>query len=258
MHGPPGREPALEFRKAWNEYFSRDIPNLMLRCALMLIGVACVGVGIALSKYSTTGTSPISCIPAVLADYAQWHGNTFITLGMLTFLINVAFLVGEVILLRGDFAPVQLLQLGALFAMSWFIDSSMGLIRHIPLPGYVSQFVCLVASLFVLGFGIACELKANILMVPGDAIVHVIAYVSRKPFHRCKVIFDMSLMLGGAVLSLVLLSGLYGVREGSVMSALLVGGLVRMWGRVLVIADPWIPPAPRVWVPPIVPGVRGE
>ena len=247
----------MTFLEGWNRYFSAAKPNFVLRCILMLVGLACVGAGIALSKYSTVGVSPISCIPAVLTDFAQSRGIRFITLGMLTFAINFLFLVVEIALLRRAFKPAQLLQLAALLVMSWFIDFWMGLISSVPLPNYPTQLLCLVVSLFILAFGIACELKANVLMVPGDAVVHVIAYASRRPFSVCKVAFDSSLMLLAAVLSFALLGGLYGVREGSVLSAILVGVLVGMLGRVLRAVDSWLPDATGMAIPPVVPNVRG-
>lgn len=246
----------MPFRTAWNRYFSAPIPNFLLRSALMVVGVACVGGGIALAKYSATGTSPLSAIPAVLTDFAHARGITVVTLGMLSFAINFLFFVTEVALLGRKFQPLQVLQIPVLFVMSWFVDFWMSLITRIHLPNYAAQLVCLAVSMLVTAFGVACELKANILLIPGDAVVHTIAYVTRKPFGTCKVTFDVSLMVGGAALSFALLGGLFGVREGTVIAAIAVGLLIKQWMKVLGRLEAWLPPAPIVVIPAVVPHVH--
>ena len=48
-----------------------------------------------------------------------------------------------------------------------------------------------------------------------------------------KVIFDVSLVMISCVLSLIFLHGSYGVREGTVVAALLVGTISRQVNKVL-------------------------
>lgn len=218
----------------------------------MALGVMIVGVGIAFAKYSTTGTSPISCIPAVLSNYAASLGYEHLTLGVLLFCMNMILVLAEILILRSRFKPIQLLQLPAVFVMSWATDFSMGFIVAIPLPDYFSQLACVVLSVIIMSLGIFFEVKANVFMLPGEAIVTVISSVLKKPFARCKVIFDTSLTLGGVLISLVLLGGLYGVREGTIISAVFAGVVVKFWATVFSWVDSFLPPAPVDVVPPII------
>ena len=205
----------------------------IVRCAVMLAGMFCIGAGIALAKRSGIGTSPISCIPAVLSNWLPSVGVTWISLGVLTFSMNFVFLLIEIALLRRRFPPIQLTQLLALFVMSWSIDLWGGLFAAIPVDAYLQQLACVVVSVAVMALGVYLEVYADVLMVPAEAVVKVISYVGELPFGRVKVAFDSTLIALAAALSLLLLGGLYGVREGSLLSALLVGNVVPLWRRAL-------------------------
>ena len=238
---------------AWGRLFSRPVPNLVMRAVVMCVGLSCIGLGIALGKFSGIGTSPISCVPAVIFNFLKGRGITSVTMGMLTFGINFLFLLAEIVLLRRDFNPLQLLQLVALVVMTASIDAWLALIEaNLTLTSYAGQIVLVVLSFVFMALGVFLEVKANVLMVPGEGIVKVVSYVFRKPFKSCKVAFDSSLIVMACVLSLVLMHGLYGVREGSVLSAIFTGICVGLWGRLLKGIDKVMPPARPVF-PPIVP-----
>jgi len=230
-----------------------EAADVAVRCLFMAVGVSLVGAGIALAKYSQTGTTPISVPAAIVADAAARDGNAKLTLGTCVFVLNMLFLAGQVALLRRDFAPMQLLQIPAQLVMSWSCDRWMLLWQHIPLANYAVQLDCLASSIMLLGLGICLEVKANVIMIPGDAFVRVAAHVLGRPFPRCKVVFDTSLMALGVVMSFVLLDGLFDVREGTIISATLTGRAVQLCNRLLAPLDNVLPPGASV-IPPVVPG----
>ncbi len=238
-------------QQRWYRFFSGDVANFVLRCVLNVAGICLIACGIALSKLSATGTSAISCMPAVLSDIAVVMGYPQLTLGGITFAFNAALIVAEVVMLRRAFHPVQLLQLPLLFVFSWAIDAWMVLFAPIPLPGYVARFAMLVVSMLVIALGVFIEVKGNVLMLPGEAVVYTIAHVSKVPFHRCKVAFDTTCIVSAAIVSLLVMGGLYDVREGSVLAALLVGNFVKMWSRLFGGLDAVVPPAGKTYIPPL-------
>ena len=63
---------------------------------------------------------------------------------------------------------------------------------------------------------------------PGEGIVKAIAQVSRKKFGRVKVIFDVTLILTAACLSLLFFRHLNGLGIGTIISALFVGRIVNI------------------------------
>ena len=219
----------------------------------MVAGILCIGLGIALAKHSGTGTSPISTFPAVCTEIAAKHGMGWITMGMFTLMFNALYFVLEVVLMRREFGLIQLVQIPLFVLLSASVDVWLGLLDHIALPNYPCQLLCLLASIVVLALGVHLCVRVNILMTPGDAAPVVIAYKTQKPFHRVKVAWDVTLMCGAALLSLLCLGQLVHVREGTIISALLVGNVVKVWSNLLENVSWIIPVAPKDFVPPLIP-----
>lgn len=240
-------------KRTWARLFASPRANALLRCAVMLAGIALIACGIALAKHSCTGTSPISSLPAVLTEVSERMGCSFLTMGLWTFVFNAAFFLAEVALLRSRFALVQLLQIPLFAILAIAVDLWLSLLSAFPLDGYGPSLACLLLSVAVLGLGIRVQLASGLLMTPGDAIVQVISYVARKPFPACKVAWDASLMATAACVSLVALGGLFQVREGTLISAALVGVAVGAWGRALAPLRGLIPSQERCLITPLVP-----
>ncbi len=81
-------------------------------------------------------------------------------------------------------------------------------------------------------FGVFLQVKASFLTLPGEGIVLAVAKVSKWPFPKCKIGFDASNVVIATVASLVAMGGLYGVREGTIISALAVGAIVGLFNRL--------------------------
>jgi uncharacterized membrane protein YczE len=211
----------MNLKKHWNVLFNKTIPNFMLRLVVMLVGLALVAASVALTRACGLGTSPISCIPAVLSFATAW------TIGTWTFFINVLFVLIQIVLLRRDFNPIQLLQIPLTFVFSAMIDLFVPLYTNIPLPNYFAAFAYTILGVFMTGFGIFLQVKASLFTLPGEGIVLAISKATRIEFPKCKVAFDTTQALAGVLISLVSMGGLFGVREGTIISALFVGVVVK-------------------------------
>ena len=101
---------------------------------------------------------------------------------------------------------------------------------------YVWQIVMCIVGSAVLGAGISLEIMSNATVIPGEGLVIVIAARSHKNFGNIKVLFDCSLVLASCLLGLAVLGSIVGLREGTVLSAVLVGMFARLtspWTRKL-------------------------
>jgi hypothetical protein len=92
-------------------------------------------------------------------------------------------------------------------------------------------------------------------MVPGDAFIATLSYKLRKPYPKVKVAFDCTITALGFVLSLLYFGGLYGVGIATIVSAFLVGVVVKFWSVVLKPVEQKLPGVDESLVPPIVPHV---
>lgn len=100
---------------------------------------------------------------------------------------------------------------------------------------YGLKIPVLLIGCFILAFGAYLEVIADVVMLPGDAFVRAIARAVRKEYGTVRMISDITMSVIAAVLCLVFLHQLSGVREGTIISALLVGNLVKLYSRKLSI-----------------------
>ncbi len=70
------------------------------------------------------------------------------------------------------------------------------------------------------------EVLADV-MLPGESFVRAVVFRWKTEFGITKICFDVSMAVIAAVLSFVLAGRLDGVREGTVVAALLVGFIAR-------------------------------
>ena len=200
-----------------------DIP----RYCWFAVGVLINSFGVALITKAALGTSPISSLPYVLSLRFP------VTLGQFTFLMNMLFILAQVLLLRRNFRPIQFLQVAVNVVFSLFIDASMRLLSWMEVGALPMHLLALVVGCAVLGFGISVEVAPRVLMVPGEGIVQAIAAVTGWRFGNVKVGFDAALVSTALVLSLLFFHRLQGLGAGTILSALEVGRFVNLYNRRL-------------------------
>ena len=154
--------------------------KLFFRYIWFILGILINSFGIAFITKASLGTSPISSVPYVLSFRFP------LSFGGFTFLLNMLFILGEVVLLRRQFRPYQYLQIVVNMIFSSFIDVSMTLLGSFTPVHFASQILSLLAGCAILALGICVEVAPNVLVVPGEGIVKAIAQVSRKKIRQCK------------------------------------------------------------------------
>ncbi|MGI6008622.1 MAG: YczE/YyaS/YitT family protein [Methanomethylophilus sp.] len=197
------------------------------RGALMLLGLYIMSMGVALSKLAGLGTSPISCIPAAMSYF------TPLSMGMLTIILNTILVLLQIPVLGKRFQKFQLLQFFMGLGMGVFTDVNLWLLSFFDPANYLEQWIGCILSCVVLAFGLTLEIQASLLVAPGDGFVLACSLRTKIPVPRMKVINDVSMVIIGAVLSLVFTGGLNGVREGTIFSAIAVGPILGWFRRYL-------------------------
>lgn len=191
------------------------------RTLLMAAGFFIMTFGVALSTKADLGTTPVSCIPYVLSLASPF------TMGTWTFIMNVLFVIIQYLLLKNEFQHYQWSQIPVIFVFSAFIDINMYLVSGLLISGYLMQWIFCLLSFVFIAVGISLLLKANMIMMAGEALVLVISHVLHAEYGRIKIYFDSVMVLGAVILSFSLMGGLLGVREGTIAAALCVGMIVR-------------------------------
>lgn len=197
------------------------------RYVVFLIGLFVNSLGVALITKADLGTSPISSIPYVLSL------NFPLTLGQFTILFSLLLIALQLIILRKDFRPEHILQIPVSFVFGYFIDLCMALLFFIQPQAYGMKVLYLLIGCVVLGVGVYMEMLADVVMLPGESFVRSIVFRWGPEFGSTKVAFDVSMTVIAAVLSFVFAGALAGVREGTIVAALLVGFIARLISRRL-------------------------
>lgn len=195
------------------------------RYVLFIISLFFCGVGVAFTKHAELGVSPISSIANVVSIKFD-----FISFGTWLIVSNCVLLLGQIILLRRNFKPIQLLQIPLSFLFGYFTDFGLWIIEDIPNENYIVRLLLVAAGIIFIGFGIALGVIADVILNSGEAIVKAISDVTKKEFGTVKIIFDITWVLMSVVLSLIFFDGkLLGTREGTIISAVFVGVTVKFF-----------------------------
>lgn len=209
------------------------------RYIIFLIGLFINSLGVSLITKADLGTSPISSIPYVLSL------NFPMTLGQFTILFSILLIVIQLFILRKNFKAEHLLQIPISILFGYFIDLTMVLLTFVHPQAYGFKIVYLLIGCVILGFGVYMEVLANVAMLPGESFVRAVSTTWNTNFGNTKVAFDVSLTVIAAILSFLFAKRLDGVREGTIIAALLVGFIARLFGRYLAFLNPILFPAQK-------------
>ena len=109
----------------------------------------------------------------------------------------------------------------------------MFLLADLMPQAYVWKMIYLLLGCLILGIGVYAEVLADVVMLPGESFVRAIVFRWNTDFGITKICFDVSMAVIAVALSFVFAGKLNGVREGTIIAAILVGFIARLIGRKL-------------------------
>lgn len=201
------------------------------RYIIYLISLFIISLGASLSIKANLGTSPLICLPYVCSLI------TNLSVGIVIFLFTILFIVIQIALLGKGFEKRQYLQFIVGSVFSFFVDFSVMLVNFINPIGYINQFLLLLFSCLVVAFGVLLEIQTEVVYLPADGVIVAISQVLKKEFPKVKPFVDTSMVIIAAVLSIVFLGYFAGVREGTIISALIIGPIVKILKKYF---DPYV------------------
>ena len=191
--------------------------QLIERYLLLIVALEFMTLGIIFTVHAELGITPISCPVYVLSlKFSP-------TLGEFTTGMHVLFVLLQIILLRDKYEKIQLFQLviGVVFGL--LIDFNNLLLGNIYPTSYITRIIFVCIGSFSIAIGVVFEFVIKTIIVAGEGLVFAIITVTNWPLNKTKIGFDLSLLFISVVLSLYYFGDIVGIREGTVISALLVG-----------------------------------
>ena len=198
------------------------------RVLLYFFAIAVLALGVVLNVNAALGISPIAVLPFVSSRI------TGLSLGTAAFLVFACFAVAQVLILRREFQWIQLTQIFISRLTGLFVDAWGSLLGDIQFPGgYAGQIAQLLIGTFFVSAGVALHMQARLITLPPAALI---AAITRKlktvPFFKVKIVMDSTWVALGALFSFLFMGDVIGIREGTVIAAVLTGWLIPLINRI--------------------------
>ena len=200
------------------------------RIVVYVIGLYLAAMGVVFSARSALGVSPVSSLGNVFYQICLSAGApAFFNLGNCTTIVFCFYMLVELAILRRDFKPDMLLQVFVSLLFGQFVNLAGAMLHALPAPGsYAVQLIYLLISIPLIAVGIFLYISPNLFSMPSEGLCLAVSKKKSISVGTAKTIFDCTVVLLSAATSLLYFRALVGVREGTVIVALLVGTVMRL------------------------------
>lgn len=208
--------------------------TLLKRVLVYCAGLFVMALGVSFSGKADLGMSPVNSIPYVLSEIF-----TSLSMGTWIIIIFSLYILIQFIILGRDLQPARVLQLICTTLFGYFTDFTNFLAgMFLPDPDtlpfappvvYGVRLIYLLISMVLIALGILLYLEPQLISLPGEGIMQVIAEKLHLPLHTVKMCFDITVSLIALVISLAYFRQFHGIREGTVIAAFGVGKILSLY-----------------------------
>lgn len=198
-----------------------------LRVLLYILGLFFLAMGVAFSVNSNLGVSPVNSLPYVISRVS---GTAMSTCVIAVFCF---YIVLQIVILRRDFHPINLCQIIFSTIFGYFVDFAKWIVGDFAIPTYFGQFAMLAISIVFIALGVMLYIEVNLVPMPMEGLSMTIANKMNIPFPTMKIVVDCIVVATGILISFVFLHTLVGIREGTVITAVVTGKIVGLFKKPL-------------------------
>lgn len=203
----------------WSKWLARVI--------IYVIGLLILAFGVAFSVNSNLGVSPVNSLPYVISLIVEKKLGTCVTV------VFISYILLQILILRKDFQWFNLAQILCSTLFGKFVDFAKMVVGDFAIPTYAGQLTMLGISIVLIAIGISAYMGVKLINMPMEGLTAAIASkLPKAKFHNVKVVVDCVAVGTGISLSFVFLGGLFGIREGTVISAMAIGKVIPYVNKV--------------------------
>ncbi|MCD8153491.1 MAG: DUF6198 family protein [Clostridiales bacterium] len=192
--------------------------KMFMRILFYCIGLLFMAFGVAFSVNSNLGVSPVNSLPYVVSLISN------VSLGTCVVIVYGIYILVQILIKRRDFKWINLTQIIFSTVFGYFADFAKAALAGFTIPTYAGKLVMLAISIVLVAVGVCIYMDTKLVNMPMEGMTLAISECFPEiPFYRVKIVVDCSSVAVGVILSFLFLHGLYGIREGTVICALLVG-----------------------------------
>ena len=200
--------------------------HICRRIFVFAMGLLVISLSIGFITKASLGTPPISSIPYSLSLIFP-----SLTLGNFTIIYSLLLVLLQLVILGKEADKVSLgLQVIISFVFGYFIDFGLMILGDFSPEIYWERIACVLIGCFGLAFGVYLQIVADFTMVPGDGFAYALSVrIKRKPYRVVRVCSDVTMIVIAALIGVVAMGNTGGVREGTVICALLIGTIAGVY-----------------------------
>ena len=200
--------------------------QFVIRSVVYCVGLLFLAFGVAISVNSNLGVSPVNSLPYVISQILNVQMGSCVTM------VFCFYILLQILILRKDFQPVNLLQIVFSTIFGYFVDFAKMLVGDFAIPTYFGKLIMLAMSIVLIALGVLLYMEAQLVPMPTEGLSATIAKKLGKSFPTMKTVIDCLMVLMGAVLCVVFFGKLDGIREGTILTAIVTGklvGILKKW-----------------------------
>lgn len=193
-----------------------------LRVLFYVLGLFFLAMGVAFSVNSNLGVSPVNSLPYVISQVSGTAMSTCVIIVFCTYILL------QVVILRKEFRPINLLQIVFSTIFGYFVDFAKWIVGDFALPTYFGQLGMLAISILFIAVGVVLYIEVDLVPMPMEGLSLAVAKKTKVPFHNMKIIVDCVVVVTGIAVSFLFLHSLVGIREGTVITAIVTGKVMAL------------------------------
>lgn len=201
------------------------LKRILIYCA----GLMSLALGVAFSVSSNLGVSPVNSFPYVVSLISG------VDMGHCVIMVFSCYIVVQILLLRKDFEWFNLTQILFSTLFGYFVNFAKWILGGFSIPTYPGKLLMLTVSILFVAVGVCLYMDVKLVNMPMEGMTHAInqKLLPRLAFHDVKMIMDCLVVAVGIGLSLVFAGKVEGIREGTVLCAILVGKVMKPLQKIL-------------------------
>jgi len=196
------------------------LTTLARRIFVYVGGMLLIAFGVGLAVKSNLGISPVNSIPYVLSQILN------IDQGAVTTFVFYMFIVVQILLLRKEFALVQLCQIICATVFGSFVSVCNRILTGFIPQAYLTRLLLTGMSILFIACGMFLYLCTKLIPQPAEGLCLAIQKKTGWKYSSIKVICDCSFVFVAGILSYVCTGTITGLGEGTLLTMLSVGRLI--------------------------------
>lgn len=191
----------------------------------MLTGILFIGLCVSFFRLAGFGVDPFTAMNLGISGYIGWSFGTWQLIANVLILVLVFFQARHCI---GAGTIVNMVFVGYIADfVCWLVQDVAKIQMAMP-----SRILALIVAQFLASIGVALYMIANLGIAPYDSVAVIIEKVTKGkiPFHRARVLSDITVVLIGVAFSVMSGNGIWAVvGVGTVVNALCNGPMIQFF-----------------------------